>query len=315
MIEPKFIKFKGDCLAEPSGSAQLPDGRFIVVNDTKHSKALYVLKLNNNGRLKAKKLDVSNSPKMDDLEGIVVLGSYVYAITSHDRNRNRKRRIVRFLVEGNKIKNPENARGAKRLKARVKKALIVKYPRFDDSDFNGKKFNIEGFCVREGDFLIGLRGPKLDDMALVVKTHGLSASFGDNKSRYGITAECNPLPLKDGGIRAMTHVEDLGGYLIVSGKSSTDDDKEEFSCRLANMKSKFLLWFWDGKDDCREILCWKKKQDDVKIQPEGINPVIIDGKNTLLFVSDDGKDDDNKTGRYWLLKPEEYQELKNRVVG
>lgn len=268
MIQPHFDKFRGELLSEPSGVAQLPDGCFIVVNDTHPNKALFVLEMKNNGKLRAKMLDFPDSPKLNDLEGVVLIGNHIYAVSSHAENNNSTRRVVRFMIRGDRVRQMRKARGSGLVKKRVKQALMLKHPQLKNSDFDGDEFNIEGFAAYGNEFLLGLRSPLMNNLALIVKINGLSNSFGNNGSKYGVSTDFDPLYLKGGGIRAMSYIPDLEGYLIVSGKSVSGTS--EFPCALANMDSKFLLWFWDGENPCKELLCFKKKQGGVKLQPEGI---------------------------------------------
>ena len=45
----------------------------------------------------------------------------------------------------------------------------------------------------------------------------------------------------------------------------------------------------------------------------GITAAIVDGQPTILIVSDDGKEKQNRSGRYWLLSQPEYQALKGEI--
>lgn len=312
MLKPKFVKFKGSLLSEPSGVTLMADGRFLVVNDVSSKKALYVLRNIDKDKLKAKKLNFSPKPKMDDLEGVVARGEYYYAISSHDKKRKKTKRIVRFQVTGNKVDNLLDAKGSHRLKKRIRKALCAKHPRLNRAKFAGKKFNIEGFVEHDDEFIFGLRSPLKGKSALIVRSSGLSSSFGSKAKKYGVTAYFEPLNLNGGGIRAMSFMPDLGGYLIVSGRSVSGI--RSFPCMPGSgKKSKFLLWFWDGKNCCKKILCFKKKQGKRKIQPEGICPAIVNGRPSVLIVSDDGKEKHNVQARFWLASTDEYRELKENI--
>jgi hypothetical protein len=207
----------------------------------------------------------------------------------------------------------QDARGAKHLKKRVKWALEAKHPKLEDEDFADEEFNIEGFATQDDEFLIGLRSPLVADKAMVVRTYGLQRAYGNEPEKYGVFANSVPLDLNKGGIRALSYIPDLRGYLVVSGK--TVSGQEEFDCDLSTIpsKSKFLLWFWDGKERCMQVSCFDMEQDGVKIQPEGISPAIVGGRQTICIVSDDGDEDNQRPGRYALLSETQYQELKGLV--
>ena len=319
MIRIDFTQFVGtgnDLLSEPSGVAQLPhqDGRFAIVNDTNPEKALFVAKMGDDGKLHSQKLDFPESPELDDLEGVALLEDWLYVISSHsaddDDDGNTARRIARFQIIGDRTSQLQDARGAEHLKTRVKHALQAKHPQLEDKDFADEEFNIEGFANQDDEFLIGLRSPLVDDKALVVRTYGLQQAYGTDPGKYGVYANFTPLDLKKGGIRALSYIPDLGGYLIVSGKSVSG--QEEFNCDLDSSRSisKFLLWFWNGKDLCSQVACFDMEQDGVKIQPEGISPATVGGRQTICIVSDDGDEDNQRPGRYSLLSETQYRELK-----
>jgi len=146
---------------------------------------------------------------------------------------------------------------------------------------------------------------------MVVRTYGLQRAYGDKSEKYGVFANSVPLNLYKGGIRALSYIPDLGGYLVVSGK--TVSGQEEFACDLTTTPSiaKFLLWFWDGEERCMQVSCFDMEQDGVKIQPEGISSATVEGQQTICIVSDDGDEENQIPGRYSLLSETQYQELKD----
>ena len=322
MIQIRFTQFVGtesDLLSEPSGIVQLspPDGRFVIVNDTNAKKALFVAESGENGKLYSRKLNFPESPELDDLEGVALSGDWIYVISSHsaddDDDDSTARRIARFQISGDRVTRLQDAEGAEHLKKRVKQALQAKHPQLADEDFADEEFNIEGFANQDDDFLIGLRSPVVDGKAMVVRTYGLERAYGAETGKYGVFANSVPMDLKNGGIRSLSYISDLGGYLVVSGK--TVSGQEEFDCDLTTTPSiaKFLLWFWDGKERCVQVSCFDLEQDGVKLQPEGISPATVDGRRTICIVSDDGDEDNQIPGRYSLLTESQYQELKGLV--
>jgi hypothetical protein len=271
--------------------------------------------MGDSGKLHSQKLDFPDSPELDDLEGVALSEDWIYVISSHgvddNDDDNKARRIARFQISGDSVSQLQDANGAEHLKKRVKQALEAKHPQLEDEDFADAEFNIEGFTNRDDEFLIGLRSPLVDDKAMVVRTYGLQRAYGNEPGKYGVFADSVPLDLKKGGIRALSYIPDLDGYLVISGKSVSG--QEEFDCDLTPDRSisNFLLWFWDGKDRCIQVSCFDMQQNAVKIQPEGISPATVDGQQTICIVSDDGDEDNQRPGRYSLLTETQYQELKD----
>ena len=109
---PTFQSLTG--LYEPSAIQQLPDGRFLVVEDEKdHSFSLLTLKPG--GDVSSKSLGPGwfhgGDPiwKLDDLEGLTLDSTgQLYAITSHSRNddgeaQKGREKLARFRIEKDRV--------------------------------------------------------------------------------------------------------------------------------------------------------------------------------------------------------------------
>ena len=119
---PVFLSLTG--IYEPSAIQQLPDGRFLVVEDEKQCPFSLVT-IDPDGSVSSTPLSPefleAGDPfrKLDDLEGIVVDRSgNIYAITSHSRDadgdeKKSRDKLVRFRIEGDRIVEPRVVRGLK----------------------------------------------------------------------------------------------------------------------------------------------------------------------------------------------------------
>ncbi len=322
----QFQEFIGtDVLTEPSGIIELEKDRFLVVSDSSPDTAFYLL-AHASGSLTAKHLpSPPNMPKVDDLEGVVLLGEYIYAITSYSDKDPEIRHLIRFQMNADGFSSqPIAANEDYELKKRIKQALIAAFPKLNSADFSREKFNIEGLVAHKDkkELLIGLRGPTMDDKAFVVCTEGLLGAFETNSPAIKINNNSEniyALKLGGGGIRAMTCMADDKGYLIVSGKSIYGNDK--FECPYSNDKTKFVLWYWKGSmnHEPEPIHCFFPiKENGIMVQPEGITLITLDGgEQTLLIVSDDGKKPEGlssgRPGRYWIVEPERYRDFLDRL--
>ena len=112
-------------LYEPSAIQQLPDGRFLVVEDEKdHSFSLATLSAS--GDASSKSLGPAwfhgGEPiwKLDDLEGLALDGAgYLYAVTSHSRDddgdeQKGREKLARFRIEKDKMVEPVLVSGSTR---------------------------------------------------------------------------------------------------------------------------------------------------------------------------------------------------------
>ena len=106
---PQFLQMTG--IHEPSAIQQLPDGRFLAVEDEK-DHPFSLVTFGSDGQISA----TSPGPglfdwfdslwKLDDLEGITIdKTGNLYAITSHSRDgdgteKKSRDKLVRFRVEG-----------------------------------------------------------------------------------------------------------------------------------------------------------------------------------------------------------------------
>ena len=224
----KFRKF--ELIYEPSGVQQLPDGRFVVVEDEAfHPMGVFTLEPD--GKVSEQPLYRSSliswsSPNrvlntLEDLEAMAVdEHGRVYAITSHSRKENGKRddkreQLARFGLEGEQIVDFQVLRGLRKKISRQHGSLKEATRIRDVKDGGG--FNIEGlsFDAAKQKLLIGLRSPLAGENAIIVVLENPRAVFDSDEEPH-ISDQLIELDLAGGGIRAMSYDPHLGGYLIIS---------------------------------------------------------------------------------------------------
>jgi len=98
------------------------------------------------------------------------------------------------------------------------------------------------------------------------------------------------LNLEGHGIRGMSYVPSLAGYLVISGPVSKE-------------RSHFRLWFWTGKqgDSPRHVVVPGLPGFE---HAEGIAPALIDGKPMIVIVSDDGNREEGHPAKFLMLPTE-----------
>jgi hypothetical protein len=278
-------------LYEPSAIQQLPDGRFLVVEDEKdHSFSLVTLSAS--GDVSTKSLGPAwfhgGDPiwKLDDLEGLTMDGAgHLYAITSHSRdddgNEQRSReKLARFRIEKDKVVEPVVVGGLKR-------ALTAAHPvlaaaaRVPDAK-SGAGLNIEALEITpDGQrLLIGFRSPLQASSAIIASIENPAAVF-DAGAAPQISNTLQTLDLAGHGVRGMSWVAAMNGYLVISGPVSRADDA-------------FGLWFWSGQADAPARRVTVPGLAGFE-RAEGVCPAVIDGVPKIVIVSDDGN---RKLGRF-----------------
>lgn len=296
-----FLALTG--IYEPSAIQQLPDGRFLVVEDEK-TQPLSLVTIRADGSVTSSPL-VTATPdatpdfkKLDDLEGIAVdAAGFIYAITSHSRNnagaeKKSREKLLRFRIEGDRAVAPV-------VVTQLKAALSAAHPvlataaQIPDVKAAGG-LNIEALEMTPDRqrLLIGFRSPLLDRRAIIASIENPVAVFEKGEAPR-IAPRLNTLDLGGHGIRGLSYVPALAGYLVVSGP-------------VAKEQVQFQLWFWNGQPTERP------RRVSVPGLPgfehaEGVSPAIIDGRQRIVIVSDDGSRKDQRFARYLLLDPGQLQ--------
>lgn len=290
-------------LFEPSAIEQLPDGRFLVVEDEKqHPFSLVTFSLD--GVVTSKALSpgffqsFSDFWELDDLEGLTrdQAGNF-YALTSHSRDgdgdeKQARDRLVRFRIDGNRVLEPKVSSG-------LKHALVATHPvlavaaEIEDVKLAGG-LNIEALQISPDQqrLLIGFRSPLQGKRAIIASLENPAAMFDADKPPV-VSATLVTLDLGGNGIRGMAHIPALGGYLIISGPASRD-------------RAHFELWFWRGVPETTAHRVTVPGLDGFG-HAEGVCAALMDGKHKIIIVCDDGSRKDKRNARYLLLDPAQLQ--------
>jgi Protein of unknown function (DUF3616) len=298
---PAFQPLTG--IYEPSAIQQLPDGRFLVVEDEK-SHPLSLVAIGADGSVDTTALTAglfqmfSDFWKLDDLEGLTLdRAGYVYAITSHSRDddgdeKKSREKLVRFRIDGERVVDPKVVDG-------LKSALTARHPvlaaaaRLRDVKTRGG-LNIEALEISPDQkrLLIGFRSPLHDGCALIASVENPSGIFEADEAPR-VAAELEELDLGGHGIRALSYVAALDAYLLIGGP-------------VSRQRAEFELWLWSGQRGAPARRVTVPGLRGLE-RAEGVCPAVIHGAKRVIIVSDDG---DRKAGRfasYLLLDPAELQ--------
>ena len=134
--------------------------------------------------------------------------------------------------------------------------------------------------------LIGFRSPLLERRAIIATLENPAEIF-ESDAAPRISAILQMLDLGGHGIRGMSYVPALGGYLVISGP-------------VAREAVQFQLWFWSGQadDPARRVSVPGLAGFE---HAEGVSPAVIDGQQRIVIVSDDGSREAGCYARYLLL--------------
>ena len=292
---PTFQPLTG--LYEPSAIQQLPDGRFLVVEDEKdHSFSLVTLSAN--GDVSSKSLGPAwfhgGAPiwKLDDLEGLTLdSAGYLYAIISHSRDddgdeQKGREKLARFRIEKDRVAEPVVVGGLKRALTDAHPVLAAAAQVPDAK--SGAGLNIEALEVTpDGQrLLVGFRSPLQGSQAIIASIENTAAVF-DAGAAPQISSTLQTLDLGGYGIRGMSWVAAMNGYLVISGP-------------VARADHAFGLWFWAGKADAPARRVTVPGLTGFE-RAEGICPAVIDGVAKIVIVSDDGNRRQGRFARFVML--------------
>ena len=295
---------------EPSGLVQLHDGRLLVVQDEASDPfVLFELEADKAINYERPLLKKDDKPfwvlgnnhipyNLDDLEGITKSpDGFLYAITSHSRtetggkHKKSRQKLVRFKIDGDKIVQFQTY---KKLRKAIGKAFPVLKQATKELDAKSRKgFNIEGlaFDASSERLLIGLRGPVIDDDSIIITLKNPKELF-DSGSKPDFLPELVYLPLKKGGIRALSYVDSLQGYLIVTQRAKKDKKSNK----------NFKLWFVKSLQDPEPV---RLKLDGMDLRrAEGVSVIHNQGQEQIMLVSDDGNRVTDNPAQYLLLPVE-----------
>ncbi len=297
----KFLDLSG--IYEPSAVQQLPDGRFLVVEDEKQFP-FSLVSIGLDGRVSSASLSSGSANsgeaplKLDDLEALALdQAGYCYALTSHSRDgdgdeKKSRDKLVRFRIDGQRLVAPLVIHGLKRALAAVHPVLAAAADVRDVKGDGGLNIEALEFSLDQQQLGIGFRSPLQGQRAIIACVENPSAMFASGESPK-IAATLQTLDLGGDGIRGMAFVPALHGYLLISGPAARADVH-------------FGLWFWSG------LAHAAPRRVTVPGLPgfahaEGVTPAVIDGQPRIVIVSDDGSRATGRCARFLLLEPAQLQ--------
>jgi hypothetical protein len=284
---------------EPSAIQQLEDGRFLIVEDEKqYPFSLVTLGADGSAGSKPLSMDAlaegDGFAKLDDLEGIALdRAGFIYAITSHSRDddgdeKKSRDKLVRFRIEGDRAVAPKVVKGIKPALTSAHPVLAAAAAIRDVKSDAGLNIEALDMSPDQQRLLIGFRSPLLDARAIIASIDNPSEMFELGEPPR-VAPTLTTLDLGGDGIRGMSHIPALDGWLLISGP-------------VSRQQVQFRLWFWSGQADrpARPVTVPGLPGFE---HAEGVSPALIDGRQQVIFVSDDGNRKQGLNAHYLLLDP------------
>ena len=298
---PAFQPLTG--IYEPSAVQQLPDGRFLVIEDERRHPFSLVA-IGADGSVDSTALTAglfqlfSAFWKLDDLEGLALdRAGFVYAITSHSREdggdeKKSRERLVRFRIEGNRVVKPKVVDGLKRAMT-ARHPVLAAAAKIRDVKTGGG-LNIEALEISPDQqrLLIGFRSPLRDGRAIIASVENPSGIFEADEAPR-IAAELEELDLDGHGIRGLSYVPSIGEYLVIGGP-------------VSRQPAQFDLWLWNGQRGASARRVTVPGLQGFE-RAEGVSPAVIGGVERIIIVSDDGNREAGRFASYLLLDPGQLQ--------
>jgi len=273
------LVFTGTC--DASTAIALTGDLFVVANDEDNILRFY--RTSQPGKpVQTHSLNPLFSPRPKspeaDLEGAARLGTRVFFISSHGRNKEGKFSPARhrfFALELIERNGEVVVQSVGKLYTNLVADLAhdPKYSRFrlaeaaERSAEQAGSFNIEGLAeTPDGTLLIGFRSPIPEGRALLAPLLNPNEVIVGEPARFG---EPHLLDLGGLGVRGIALA--APGYYLLAGP----DD--------GNAPSR--LYFWEGDSSSPRAL---NEVQFPKINPEGICFMDVGGRSAALILSDDG---------------------------
>lgn len=288
---------------EPSAVQQLPDGRLLVAED-ESARAVSILSFDAEGNIQEDdavdtRVMRGLKRKLSDLEALTRdKDGYVYAITSHARNREGLRRpdrehFLRFKIVGNDVRELSAFNKLTDVLENSEQLQKLIQEKSGGQKINFSAINIEGLAYnpKNDTLMLGFRDPELDNWALVTYISNYKEVF--TKGATPNFADVALIDIKGGGIRSLNYDPVLESFVI------TNEVKDEDGTKYSQ------LWLWSGESNAQPktvLLPNLRHMTNV----EAVDSVVINGQPRLILMSDEGDETKKLSAKYMIV---DYNEL------
>ena len=282
---------------EPSAVQQLPDGRILIAED-EPNHAFSVLSIDKSGHLvEDEALDTriitGFKRRLNDLEALARDNEgFIYALTSHSRNRKGQRspdreHLMRFKIQGGDVLGLTSYNNLTQvLESDTKLHDLIRERTKAEVSF--EEINIEGmaFDPVKKRLVLGFRDPEFNNMALVAFISNPKDVFERNAQPE--FDEVAILDIDGGGIRSLNYDPVLKNYVIAN--EVKDENGQKFS----------QLWTWSGNPtDEPQKISLPNLQHITNV--EAVDSITVNGKPQMILMGDEGNASQKITAKYMLV--------------
>ena len=287
--------FKG--VYEPSAVQQLPDGRLLIAED-EPNHAFSILSIDKSEQLiEDESLDTriitGFKRRLNDLEALARDDEgFIYALTSHSRNKKGQRspdreHMLRFKIQNGEVLGLTSYDDLTQVLETDTKLHDLIRER-TNAEVSFEEINIEGmaFDPVKKRLVLGFRDPEFNNMALVAFISNPKEVF-EHKAKPEFD-EVAVIDIAGGGIRSLNYDPILKTYIIAN--EVKDEAGERFS----------QLWTWSGKHSDEPQKITLPNLQHIK-NVEAVDSITVNGKPRLIVMGDEGNASKKLTAKYMMV--------------
>ena len=287
--------FKG--VYEPSAVQQLPDGRLLIAED-EPNHAFSILSIDKSEQLiEDESLDTriitGFKRRLNDLEALARDDEgFIYALTSHSRNKKGQRspdreHMLRFKIQNGEVLGLTNYDDLTQVLETDTKLHDLIHER-TNAEVSFEEINIEGmaFDPVKKRLVLGFRDPEFNNMALVAFIANPKEVF-EHKAKPKFD-EVAVIDIAGGGIRSLNYDPILKTYIIAN--EVKDEAGERFS----------QLWTWSGKHSDEPQKITLPNLQHIK-NVEAVDSITVNGKPRLIVMGDEGNASKKLTAKFMMV--------------
>lgn len=205
------IKNLNDFDIEASGIIQAANTDYFIVSDESENGRPELFKLNNQGEI-IKRLPIQFKKEVDDLESISRQGDTVYVLSSLDKNKKKRRLLLRLLIKDDLVVLDGHINLYKMLKKLSTSSRDISTRQFLKNAISNKSMQIEAHGIHQNNLYVGFKTPlDIQGKTVFIKFDNINKIFADKTAQVD-GAIWKKISLLDPQTGSPTHLSDMLFY-------------------------------------------------------------------------------------------------------